>query len=75
MQRYAWFSTPSLRSKTHCILGCDPFCPCLHVATWFRDDEDKLSSERSSSSDSYVEAPVENIQVCAWDFSLICKEN
>ena len=43
-----------------------PMCYCLRVtATWFGDDEDEESSDRSLSDNSYVPAPVENMEVCA----------
>ena len=37
------------------------------MASRIEDDEDDLSSEESSSNDSYIEAPLENTQVGGGD--------
>ena len=56
--------SPTSRRKTYPFLASsDIVCSYPHMAMRLVDDEDGLSSERSSSNDSYVEAPLENAQV------------
>ena len=53
-----------LRKKSHPFLASsDVVCLCPRGMMRIKDDEDSLSSEGSSSSDLYVEAPLENALV------------
>jgi len=61
----------NLRRRTHPFLAS---CFCPQGMTGFGDDEDSLSSEGSSSNDLYVEALLENVQVCDCCFSCVVEK-
>ena len=57
-----------LRKKSHPFLASsDIVCSCPRGTIRLKDDEDVPSLEGSSSSDSYVKAPLENAQVGSGD--------